>query len=214
MNVIGIARNLNRLTLLLLQFEKKLKEECKRNLTQLDTKLTSMILDFKERIIRYSDTFVAFHAQRKGAYSLTARPIPYDVAPLNTKGLLDVGTGLFNARVPGLYYFFFSSLKESKMDSGGVSRTTVELRINGATAIAENSVQMEDPKSLLPIVLQATVHLDPNDHVGAYLTEGLIHDVSDSYDTDNYLTIFTGFLLQPDSIITTSLNESYVTDPQ
>jgi hypothetical protein len=116
--------------------------------------------------------------------------IPYELAPVNIGGGLDLATGIFTSPVPGRYFFTFNA-------AASYAGMEFVLLLNGnPQASALIAGQMIPQQS----GLQAILNLVPGDQVGVSTwSGGIVYDNDGSTDNPNF-TQFTGQLLEQDLI--------------
>jgi len=130
---------------------------------------------------------VQFFVERNTNWGTLNTPMTFQVTRLNVGNAMDIGTGKFKAPKAGTYAF---ALSYDKTNVGASTR--VSLRLNGnnvATADAGAS------DTWMSSSLQAILKLKVGDEITLVLTAGVV------YDGGNYLTQFTGILLEEDLVI-------------
>ena len=129
-------------------------------------------------------TSVYFYATRNTKFVGLNAVIPYEIAPVNLGGSLNLATGIFTVPVPGRYFFTFNAAS-----SDGMNFVLLRNGVPQASAlIGQGSAKQQSG-------LQAILNLVPGDQVGISTWFGGV--VYDSDDTiGNPVPNFTQFTCQ------------------
>jgi len=133
---------------------------------------------------------VHFYAQRNTSFNTENAVIPWEVAPLNEGGAMDLISGNFTAPVPGIYHFEFSVIKSYSSDV-----LVVDLQLNGAKVGYTFVNNQGDTATSDSISLTASMRLKANDRVNLFKSgDGEI------FGFGTHCTHFTGWLVEEDLI--------------
>ncbi len=130
---------------------------------------------------------VQFFVTRNTNWGTLNTPIQFQIERLNIGNAMNLGTGKFTATKAGTYYFAFSG---QKTNIG--TDTIVNLRLNNnnvGTAPMHSS-------SFFTASIHATLKLKLGDEITLVLISGVLQEFK-----DEYLTQFTGMLLEEDLVI-------------
>ena len=125
---------------------------------------------------------VSFYVQRSLTYSTAKTVIPWQVEVLNIGNGLDLASGVFTVPIIGRYHFTFNS-------QASAGNSIVSLRVNGVKVAGSGGQSYNEE---MPIT--ATLNLQKGDFVDTWLFSGSIH-------SGNYLTQFSGILLDDDLLL-------------
>ncbi len=168
--------------------------------------MSSSSKDFQKWIgyVDVKSTPVHFYVQRRGSFTGTDRPIPFDLALVNEGNAMDLTTDKFTAPRPGIYFFSFSGVAGFPTSSSSVN-LRVGLYLNGGRI---GSSWVEEANTVAgqysPLTVQSTMNLKQGDQVwvqiwsltyGAYLVE-----YQGPNSTAEHLTHFTGWMLEEDIV--------------
>ncbi|EFX82527.1 benzoyl-CoA oxygenase component B, partial [Daphnia pulex] len=138
-----------------------------------------------------------FFVQKNTRFSDNNIPIPFDVAQVNVGNAMDLSSGVFTARRPGIYFFSFTTLAYFPASSD-YTHLGIFLHHNN-DRIAFGSVEEASPAYHMgQLSVQSTLSLKPGDRVwvqiyamapGVYL-----------YDNQNHNIFFTGFMLEEEIV--------------
>jgi len=131
---------------------------------------------------------VHFYVQRNTTFSTGSAVIPWEVAPLNEGGAMDLGSGIFTVPVDGIYHFEFSGLKDQS-----ANYLWVTLQVNGADIAAAGTSFGVNTGTYESYSLTASLRLKTGDRVNLY---NILASVL--YETTTHKTHFTGWLVEQD----------------
>ncbi|XP_046645607.1 uncharacterized protein LOC124336048 isoform X4 [Daphnia pulicaria] len=154
----------------------------------------------KQKWIGYADVKSApvhFYVQRKSHFKTKLTPIPFDLAVVNEGNAMNLTSGKFTAPRPGTYFFSFAGV--AHLQSSSSSSSTVffycHLYLNGnligSSFVRENYGPVNQ---LSPLTVQLTLNLKKGDQV--WMQIDYSGSSSTLYDSVNYYTHFTGFMLE------------------
>lgn len=129
---------------------------------------------------------VHFHVQRESNFG-SPGVIPFQSAPLNEGGAMNVTSGIFTAPVAGIYHFEFSGLK-----SPSSTYLHIKIQVNGASvATADTNPGVTGSND--SVSLTASLRLKANDTVNLYNWQnGVLLDYGGHFNN------FAGWLVEED----------------
>jgi hypothetical protein len=156
----------------------------------------------KQKWIGFADVKSApvyFYVQRNSQFNTTGIPIPFDLARVNEGNAMNLQTGKFTARQPGIYFFSFTGHAEFPESSSQVHLGVI-LHLNGGrigTGYVTESNTIANQNS--PLTVQSTLNLKKGDQDWVII-DWMRLGPSLSENSNNHHTHFTGFLLEEEIV--------------
>ncbi len=143
--------------------------------------------------LTYSARNPVFYAQRNTSFKMPGKIVNYDSTVLNIGNGFDALSGVFTAPKDGIYFFYFSGLKE-----WGTTNLTIQVMLNNQP-VNSRHVSAGDRVSgdhWATLESQVTLPLNVGDTVAVKLYSGSMYDTNLPNDFMGKTTTFSGFLLQ------------------
>ena len=149
-------------------------------LSEMNTKLTHI-----QEKDNHADIFSVYHSNPKGTPPNSV--VTYDHVNTDAKHLIDLETGVFTVKTPGVYQMSFQGMSHGTEAANG-DGTLVEMQVNGVSHGATFAgAGMRNALTILTVL-----KLNRGDKVSIHVRENGLHEY---HDASIYFTHFNGELL-------------------
>lgn len=150
------------------------------------------ILEKRVALVDIKSSPIHFYVQRKSAFDLPNKVIPFEIEVLNEGRAMNLATGVFRAPVNGVYYFsfrWFTSSSSARILMLQYTPVISYLRVNGIVKATSTTVIAG-----VTVSLECTLRLKKGDQVDVKKgPKGIFDD-----NNIEHLTHFSGTLLEED----------------
>ena len=133
----------------------------------------------------HADVFSVYHSDPKGTPANSV--VHYDHVNTDAKHLVDLESGTFTVKTPGIYQLSFQGMSHGTEAANGEG-TLVELKVNGVS----HGASFAGAGMRNAITILTVLHLNRADKVSVHVRENGLHEY---HDASIYFTHFNGELL-------------------